>query len=186
MSLRLSVLVVLLVIAALASWFVARDNGARTPSPAAVQPLNRGFYLEDARILGTDNAGTLLYEIRAEYAEQQSDERIRFSEVTVEYSPDTDIPWSIRADSALLAPDEQRVLLEGNVRAVSEKGFSGEQTEVVTASLSLDPEQSIVETDDRIRIRIGDRSLTGTGMLASLKDNRMEIRSNVSGRFIPR
>lgn len=185
MNPRLIVLVMMLVTAALASWYVARDNGDRTPSPAAVQPLNRGYYLEGVRILGTDSAGSLLYEIRADYAEQQSDERIRFSEVIVEYTPDTDIPWTISADTALLAPDEHRVLLEGNVRAVSEKGFSGDETEVVTASLSFDPELSVVETDDRIRIRIGNRSLTGTGMLASLKDNRMEIRSNVSGRFIP-
>ncbi len=185
MSPRTIVLVVLLFIAALASWYVARDNGDRAPSPAAARPLNRGYYLEDARILGTDSTGSLLYEIRAEYAEQQSDERIRFSEVVIEYSPAMDIPWSIRADTALLAPDEQRVLLEGNVRAISKDGFSGDETEVLTSSLSLDPEQSVVETDDRIRIRIGDRSLTGTGMLASLKENRMEIRSNVSGRFIP-
>lgn len=185
MSPRLIVLVVLLVIAALASWYVARDNSDRTPSPAALEPLNRGFYLEDVRILGTDSSGSLLYEIRADYAEQQSDEHIRFSVVTVEYSPDTGIPWSISADTALLAPDDQRVLLEGDVRAISAKGFSGDETEVLTASLSLDPARSIAETDDRIRIRIGDRSLTGTGMLASLKENRMEIRSNVSGRFIP-
>lgn len=185
MSPRLVFLFVLLLVAALASWYVARDDRDSAPPTAADARLSGGYYLEDARILGTAEDGSMLYEIRAKFAEQQSDERILFSTVEIEYSPETDIPWSITADTALLAPDEPRLQLEGNVRAFSAAGPSGDETELLTPSLSLDPARYIAETDERIRIRIGDRSLTGTGMLASLNENRMEIRSNVSGRFVP-
>jgi lipopolysaccharide export system protein LptC len=185
MSPRLILLLVLLLIAALGSWYIARDGGDRAAPPVANPAASHGYYLEDARILGTAEDGSLLYEIRAEFAEQQGDESILFSAVEIEYSPETDIPWSITADTALLAPDEPRVLLQGNVRAYSAAGPSGDETELLTSLLSLDPARYIAETDERIRIRIGDRSLTGTGMLASLNDNRLEIRSNVSGRFVP-
>jgi LPS export ABC transporter protein LptC len=185
MSPRLILLLVLLLVAALGSWYIARDDRDRDPAPAASTSAGRGYYLEDARILGTAEDGSLLYEIRAEFAEQQGDASILFSAVRIEYSPDTEIPWSITADTALLAPDEPRVLLQGNVRAYSATGPSGDETELLTPLLSLDPARYIAETDERIRIRIGDRSLTGTGMLASLNENRMEIRSNVSGRFVP-
>jgi LPS export ABC transporter protein LptC len=185
MSPRLILLLVLLLVAALGSWYIARDDRDRGPAPASTTSAGRGYYLEDARILGTADDGSLLYEIRAEFAEQQGDESILFSDVRIEYSPETDIPWSITADTALLAPDQPRVLLQGNVRAFSTAGPSGDETELLTPLLSLDPARYIAETDERIRIRIGDRSLTGTGMLASLNENRMEIRSNVSGRFVP-
>ena len=85
----------------------------------------------------------------------------------------------------MLYPDENRVLLRGHVSAVSEEGFSGDETEIRTPYLELDPRRFVAETDERVQIRIGSRSLTGTGMLASLNDNKMEIKSNVSGRFIP-
>jgi len=36
-----------------------------------------------------------------------------------------------------------------------------------------------------VQIRIGARSLTATGMLASLQENRLELKSNVNGKFVP-
>jgi LPS export ABC transporter protein LptC len=84
-----------------------------------------------------------------------------------------------------LSPDQRLVFLQGNVHATSSEGFSGDETEVFTASLRLQPDLFTAETDDRIDIKIGDRTLSGTGMLAFLKENRMELRSNVSGRFVP-
>ena len=86
---------------------------------------------------------------------------------------------------ATLYPDQQRVLLEGHVRAVSQRGFSESDTEIRTQVLELDPKRFIAETNERVQIRIGARSLTATGMLASLNDNRLELKSNVSGKFVP-
>jgi LPS export ABC transporter protein LptC len=71
------------------------------------------------------------------------------------------------------------------VRAVSTEGFSGDETEIRTEYLELDPERYLAATDERVQIRIGARSLTATGMLASLKENQIELKSNVSGKFVP-
>jgi lipopolysaccharide export system protein LptC len=184
-NLRTVFALVLLLAAALASWYVARRDDTSAGGPTSTPPRHRGYYLEDTRILGTDTDGSLLYEIRAAHAEQQADEDILFSTVTVRYSPASAVPWTIKADTATLAPNEQRVILEGNVSAESAKGFSGDETLLRTSLLILNPENYTAETDARIEIRIGNRSLSGTGMLAFLKENRVEIRSNVSGRFVP-
>ena len=80
---------------------------------------------------------------------------------------------------------ERRIRLIGNVLAISREGFSGQDTEIRTQYLELDPESYIAETDQRVQIRIGARSLTATGMLASLQDNRLELKSNVNGKFVP-
>ncbi|MBT8100899.1 MAG: LPS export ABC transporter periplasmic protein LptC [Gammaproteobacteria bacterium] len=185
MTPRHTVMVVLLTAAALGTWYLASQHDDALSAPGVDGEQHRGYYLKSARILGTGSDGSLLYEINAVRAEQQAGNRIEFSDVRIQYSPQSEVPWTLVADSAMLFPDQNRVTLRGHVLAVSKEGFSGDETEIRTPYLELDPDQFVAETDERVQIRIGARSLTGTGMLASLKENRMEIKSNVSGRFIP-
>jgi len=185
MSPRNMIVFSVLFAAALGSWYVSRVRSDIEQDLQPVDPVHRGFYLKSARILGTGADGNLLYEIRAEHAEEQLDGRIEFTDVRFDYSPGADVPWTVDADSATILPEQQRVQLRGHVRAVSSKGFSDGDTEIRTQYLELDPENYIAETDERVQIRIGARSLTATGMLASLNDNRLELKSNVSGKFAP-
>ena len=170
---------------AMASWYLARPLGGDENDAPAFDAAQRGYYLKSARILGTGTDGELLYEIQAAHAEQQDDNRISFTDVRLNYSPNSDVPWTVNADAATIHQDEQRVILYGHVRAVSSEGFSGNETEIRTQYLEIDPQNYIAETNERVQIRIGARSLTATGMLASLKDNQVELKSNVSGKFAP-
>lgn len=181
---RTTVLIVVLTAGALGSWYLARQQESGDEA-AAVESVHRGYYLKSARILGTGANGDLLYEIQAEQAEQQGDNRIDFSVVSVNYSPQSEVPWTVNADTASIEKDKKRVMLRGHVTAVSSEGFSGNDTEIRTQYLELDPENFLAETDERVQIRIGARSLTATGMLASLQDNTLELKSNVSGKFFP-
>ncbi len=185
MSPRSTVILALLIAAALGSWYLSRKNAATIAEQQYHAFEHRGYYLKAARILGTGPDGSLLYEIDAVHAEQRSDDRIEFTDVRIVYSPQSDVPWTVYSDMATLHPNQQRILLEGHVRALSKRGFSGSDTEIRTQKLELDPHNFIAETDERVQIRIGARSLTATGMLASLHDNRLELKSNVSGKFMP-
>ena len=185
MSARNLLLIAVLIAAAVGSWYLARVRGDEDTGQRAVDPVHRGFYLKSARILGTGPNGDLLYEIRAKHAEEQLDGSIEFTEVRFDYSPELDVPWTVNADSATILPAQQRVQLRGHVRATSSQGFADGDTEIRTQYLELDPERYLAETDERVQIRIGARSLTATGMLASLNDNRVELKSNVSGKFVP-
>jgi lipopolysaccharide export system protein LptC len=176
---------ILLTAAALGSWYLARQNSGDDIAAADVDAVHRGYYLKSARILGTSEDGSLLYEIQAKHAEQRGDSEIAFTDVLINYSPASDVPWIVNADSALIHQDERLVRLSGHVRAVSSDGFSGNDTEIRTEYLELDPESYVAETDQRVQIRIGARSLTATGMLASLKENQLELKSNVNGKFVP-
>ena len=185
MSARNLLLFGVLVAAAIGSWYVARDRGEEDTDQRGVDPVHRGFYLKSARILGTGPDGGLLYELRAQHAEEQVDGSIEFTGVRFDYSPETDVPWTVNADSETILPVRQLVQLRGHVMATSSQGFSDSDTEIRTQYLELDPQGYIAETDERVQIRIGARSLTATGMLASLNDNRLELKSNVSGKFVP-
>jgi LPS export ABC transporter protein LptC len=170
---------------AVGSWYLARALApveiVRTPGSV----LGDGYYLRAARMLGTDDNGDLLYEIEAEYAEQRGENEIEFQNVQIRYAPAAEVPWTLNADTAVIGEDQRRLMLSGHVTAVSMDGFEGEVTEIRTPYLELEPDTYVAETDERVQIRIGSRSLTATGMLALLQDNRLQLKSNVSGKFVP-
>ena len=171
--------------AAFASWYFSRGANREETQTASLDGTRTGYYLKSARILGTGEDGKLLYELRAREAEQVGTNKVTFIDVQLNYSPQSDVPWTVDADTATIFADEHRVLLEGHVSAISSEGFSGNETEIRTQHLDVYPEDFLAETDDRVQIRIGERSLTATGMLASLRDNQVKLKSNVRGKFAP-
>jgi len=177
-------LLTVLTAGALGSWYLARPDRTGDDDELPYEPVNRGYYLKSARILGTGENGDLLYEIQAEHAEQQTDKRVEFTDVRVRYSPDSDIPWTVNADAATLTEGSPRITLRGHVRATGRSSDDNE-TEIRTQYLEFYPERFVAETDQRVQVRIGERSLTATGMLASLNDDRIELKSNVRGKIAP-
>ena len=185
MSPRAITLIVVLTAAALGSWYLARSNRSAEVDALPYDPEHRGYYLKSARILGTDVDGSLLYEIEAAHALQAARDRIEFTEVRIRYSPGADIPWVVHADEATLSEGNPRIALRGHVRALGRSGDDDQDTEIRTQYLELDPERFVAETEERVQIRIGARSLTATGMLASLNDDKIELKSNVRGKIVP-
>ena len=185
MSPRTISLIVVLAAAALGSWYLARSDRAADETAVPYDDAHQGYYLKSARILGTDKDGSLLYEIQAEHARQEASDRIEFTDVRVQYSPDTDVPWIVQADAATLREGDPMITLRGHVRAIGRTADGSQDTEIRTQYLELDPERYIAETDERVQIRIGARSLTATGMLASLNDSTVELKSNVRGKIAP-
>ncbi len=185
MTSRTLTTIVMLTIAAIASWYVARPENTSDAIPVATDNVHRGYYLKNARILGTGADGKLLYEIAAEDAEQRADQSIGLSNVRIVYSPERDIPWVLRADEATLVDDDPTIALRGQVQIISAGVEDEATTEIRTQYLKLDTEQFLAETDERVQIRFGARSVTATGMLASLHDDKIELKANVRGKIAP-
>ncbi len=176
---------VALLLAAAGSWYLSGSLGKSEIVETSGNAMQDGYYLKSARILGTGSDGHLLYEIEADYAEQLEGADIVFQNVRIRYSQDAQVNWVLTADTAIIIHDQQRVILKGHVRAVNSEGFDGQVTEIRTEYLEFEPDAYRAQTDSRVQIRIGARSLTATGMLALLQENRLELKSNVSGKFVP-
>jgi len=184
MSPRTITLIVTLSAVAIGSWYLARPSspdGEELP----FDPVHRGYYLKHARILGTGENGSLLYEIEAVHAEQQADGRIEFSDVRIHYSPDSGVPWVVNADEATLREGDPQIILRGHVKILNNSEDSDQEAEIRTQYLELDPKLFIAQTEERVQLRFGSRSVTATGMLASLNDDRIELKSNVRGKIVP-
>jgi lipopolysaccharide export system protein LptC len=184
MSPRSITLIVTLSAVAIGSWYLARPH-----SPDGEAPLfdtaHQGYYLKNARILGTGENGSLLYEIEAVHAEQQADDRIEFSDVRIQYSPDSGVPWVVIADEATLREGDPQIILRGHVKIHNNSEDGDQEAEIRTKYLELDPKLFVAETEERVQLRFGSRSVTATGMLASLNDDRIELKSNVRGKIVP-
>jgi LPS export ABC transporter protein LptC len=174
-----------LLIIAVGSWYLASVSRDDEITKTVADTRFGGYYLRSARILGTDDNGQLLYEIEAEYAEQQENNEIELQNVRIHYSAGAEVPWTISADVAMISDALDVLRLSGHVIAVSGEGFSGQVTEIRSPRLDIDPTSYRAETDSRVQIRIGSRSLTATGMLALLQENQLQLKSNVSGKFVP-
>ncbi len=185
MSPRTISLVIVLTAAALGSWYLARDKGTAEVEERPYDTAHRGYYLKSARILGTGKDGSLLYEIEAEHAEQKARDRIEFTDVRIRYSPGSDVPWVVHADEATLREGSPRIALRGHVTAVSRGDSPDREAEIRTQYLEFDPENYVAETDERVQVRIGQRSLTATGMLASLQDHTIQLKANIRGKIAP-
>ena len=170
---------------AFATWYLASSLRPAEVTETVSGDGSEGFYLKSARILGTDEEGQLLYEIEADFVEQQPSNEIAMQNVQISYAASSQVPWTINADAATISEDQSLLRLSGHVIAVSNEGFAGQVTEIRAPQLDIEPSSYKAETDSRVQIRIGSRSLTATGMLALLQDNRLQLRSNVNGKFVP-
>ena len=176
---------VLLLVAAATTWYLSQSLNNGEVEVTTTGGVRSGFYLRSARILSTGTDGQYLYEINADFAEQVADNLIELKNVRITYSSGSNIPWKLAADRATIIGEEGYLLLEGHVVATSSQDFSSEVTEIRTQYLEFNPRAYRAETDYRVQVRIGSRSLTATGMLALLEDNQLTLKSNVNGKFVP-
>jgi LPS export ABC transporter protein LptC len=174
-----------LLIVAIGTGYLARSLQPAEITESMADSNSDGFYLKSAQILGTNAEGHLLYKIAADFVEQQKNNDIAMQNVQISYSADSQVPWTITADEAMISEDQSLVRLSGHVIAISDAGFADQVTEIRTPQLDIEPATYKAETDSRVQIRFGSRSLTATGMLALLQDNRLQLKSNVSGKFVP-
>lgn len=185
MSARNITTFIVLLIIALATWYLAGSLRSTEITETVSNGTMEGFYAKSARILGTDTSGHLLYEIAADFVEQKESNEIAMQNVQIRYTTDSQVPWTINADEATISEDQSLVRLSGHVIAFSNTGFEGQVTEIRAPHLDIEPTTYLARTDSRVQIRIGSRSLTATGMLALLQENQLQLTSNVSGKFVP-
>ena len=180
-------LVAALILSALAvgSWYLTRSLTGPEENDETRSAFEEGYYFRDARILGTGADGKLLYRIEAARAQQRGSNNVAFENVRIAYTPGADVPWTLVADTAVISDGQQMIKLSGNVRAIQSDSDSATATEVRTQYLELEPAAYSARTDRRVQIIMNEQEITATGMTASLQDNRLELISNVSGKFSP-
>jgi LPS export ABC transporter protein LptC len=74
------------------------------------------------------------------------------------------------------------VLLAGDVRLTGREAAQAPAV-IRTPRLRLDVDASVASTRDPVRMELARHALTGRGMRADLKSDRLHLESDVRGRF---
>jgi LPS export ABC transporter protein LptC len=184
--LRNTLVMAVLAVLAAATWLYGRPAPTPPrPAPASgAQPL--GYYIHDARILGTDDQGRITYQISADSLEElPGEERLKLDAVHVEYRPSDADAWSISAAAASGPKDRSELDLQGNVTLRSDPAAGRDATIITAESLRFFPESSTVESDTPVSLKVGGWELDAGKLRTHLKGDVVQLESEVHGKFVP-
>ena len=157
------------------------DEVRKTEDPR----MSIGYYMNRANLIATGDDGQILFRASAKTASQDFDEgTVNLQGVRVTYDPVTDIPWAMQANNGKIPPDGNMIQLTGDVVART-KNDGNTAMKIDTDYLQLDTETYVASTEQKVAIEYTGNIVFATGMRAFFKEDRVQLISNVNGKFSP-
>ena len=176
---------ILLLVAAVASGVLVLRSGSEDPRPDPKPELGVGYYMNQAELFRTGETGQILYRVQTDKATQISeDDIVELDGVRISYEPPNEVPWDLHADRGHILPDRNIIQLMGNIVANTREDIQ-EQIRINTEYLELDTELHTANTDTDVAVDYTNNKLFATGLRANLKDEKLQLISDVNGHFIP-
>jgi len=161
-----------------------RSNPNRGGDDAAPR-LGIGYYMNEAELVGTGIDGKVLYRANARAASQSLENgAVELEQIDMIYGPLSTVPWDLRASTGRIPPDDNIIELRGDVIAVSREG-AAPVTTVRTDYLEIDPETGVAETERKVTVERAGNKVFATGLRVYIREDRLQLVSNVNGKFIP-
>lgn len=167
-----------------ASLLLSRQQSTAPASTSVEQnSFNEGYSASDARLVETGVDGHPLYTLNAATIRQlPNDGQVQLTQVQMSFRDADGNPWTVTADSGELEQAAQQVQLAGNVHVSGTLTASG-PAQISTPALSVDIRNDIVSTKEPVQMTWSGRPLSSVGLIANLKDHRVQLESAVHGTF---
>jgi LPS export ABC transporter protein LptC len=154
---------------AAATWLLSRQPEAPEPVAASAEPGPRGYFLEEAVLIGTNESGHILFRAHVDRVEKLvDDDDFRLEGIRIEYVPDSGIRWQLTANRGSAPFDLAFFDLEDGVRMSYGDVGGGSEALVETAAVHLDARQSIAVTYDPISFQWDKAEANAVGLEANL------------------
>ena len=144
-----------------------------------------GYSARDATLVETGPDGLPVYTLNADVIRQHPGDGVEFEEVQMSFRDNAGQTWKGRADHGELTTETGKVDLSGNVHVNGVLPGSTAMADLTTEKLSVDTHENILSTAEPVTVASPGRLLKSTGLLATLKENRLVLQSNVHGTFNP-
>jgi LPS export ABC transporter protein LptC len=185
MNLNHPLTLIILTMAAVSSGVLLMRNTSEDVETIAAPRLSIGYYMNEAELIGTGDNGKILYRLRTRNASQNfEDGVVNMQGVHVIYEPEAAIPWDLRADTGNIPPSANIIQLTGNVVAATQEDNNSRIT-IRTNFLELDTETYIANTPREVTIDYLQHRVFATGMRVYFKEDRLQLISDVNGKFLP-
>ncbi|HUL45861.1 MAG TPA: LPS export ABC transporter periplasmic protein LptC [Steroidobacteraceae bacterium] len=159
---------------------------AVVPSAAGAVAHDPGYAALGARLVQTGADGQPLYSLdAARISQQPDDETVQLTQVQMGFRAANGQEWKARADRGQLGQDTGVVQLDGDVHVSGLLPGTQDQAEITTDHISYDTRSEIVTTPDPVTLTMAGRELHAKGLVARLKEGRLQLESAVHGSYLP-
>jgi lipopolysaccharide export system protein LptC len=173
-----------LAVLAATSWWLNQKMETGPLWLAERQPPD-GFYMTEAEITTAGADGLPRYRVIADEIRQgRLGGPTQLSEVRVEYNIYSPSPWLLTSPEGTLSADQSLLSLWGGVKLIGESGDHG-TTSLATERLEIDTARHIASTAAPVDLAMGPQQVSAVGMVAHLLEERVQLQSEVHGRFLP-
>ena len=181
-------LLLILLLGAVASWWSAQEE-ATAPQPLATEgPREIDYYVTGLQVTRMNRDGQPAHRLHVVSARHFTDDdttELEKPHLTVFQA--TDPPWEVHAVRALSSADGNLVLLSGEVLIERAGSDTTRPMRLLTRELRVQPRQDYAETDEKVRVETDSDWLDAVGMQAWLRPpSRLKFLSQVKGHYIPR
>jgi LPS export ABC transporter protein LptC len=180
------ILAVLTIVAVIvASLLLAgQQNGVPTSTTVQKTAWDEGYSAQNARLVQTGADGLPLYTVNAAAIRQvPNEDQVQLTRVQMTFRDPNGTPWSATADQGTLEQAAGQVALSGNVHVIGTPPEAQGPAQIATDALSVDLHTDLVSTRDPVTLFWAGAVLSSTGLVADLKDYRLELESQVHGTF---
>lgn len=185
----LRALAVAAVIALLAIGWLAlnsEQSGPGRTAATAVAPPSPGYSARDAVLIETGADGLPMYTLRAAHVRQQPDSDVALlDEVQMQFRDAAGHVWLGHAQQARVTDQASQVDLSGDVTITGELPGNGRPAAISSERLSVDTRSEVVSTEDPVTLEVSGQQLHARGLIAQLREQRVELESDVHGRYVP-
>lgn len=177
---------VLTIVAVIVASLLLGGQPSGAPSSTTVQRTawDEGYSAQNARLVQTDANGLPLYTLDAASIRQlPNEDQVQLTRVQMTFRDPNGTPWSATADHGTLEQTAGQIALSGNVHVVGTPPESQATAQISTDVLSVDLHNDLVSTRNPVTLLWAGAVLSATGLVADLKDYRVELQSQVHGTF---
>jgi LPS export ABC transporter protein LptC len=191
----------LIVMVALAWFFVRREGDDEDSDTAGTAPLDPGYAARDAEVIETGYDGRERYRLKAAVIRQQTESGvIDLEKLEMNYHRNAQpLPgeapvitgkpgevWHLTSDHGQVREEGNDVQLNGNVRVTGPSQAGVEPLSLTTETLRINTPTEFIETDAPVKLRWSGQELDAVGMRADLKAGTLRLESDVNGHFFPK
>ncbi|MGA9852198.1 MAG: LPS export ABC transporter periplasmic protein LptC [Gammaproteobacteria bacterium] len=185
MNPRFWLAILVLALAAGGTWWLLRQVTppvVQKPAPPTHEP---DYYFTDATVTTLNDEGKPAAVMTApRMVHHPDDDSVEVFAPRIEYFMAGAQPWHVQADHGLMPSGGKLVELDGHVVMQQASNNGGPPLIINTDKINVDINTNIATTADPVEILQGASRMTGVGMQAYLKDNRVLLEANVRGYYV--
>ncbi|MBV8625940.1 MAG: LPS export ABC transporter periplasmic protein LptC [Herbaspirillum sp.] len=184
---RVVVILVLLIGAALGSFWVLQALRATGDQQAAQRPRGKpDYYLDNFNYVKMGPTGLPRYDVSGtRMVHFPLDDSFEITKPVVQSLDKEKPPMELYSDTARVTDDQTQIHMYGNANATRGGTKGRDPMHLVSEYLLLLPDDEIVKTDKPVAMTMGTTRLNGVGMLANNATAVVQLFGNVRGHYEP-